>query len=111
SHYSLTSVLRSRRPPIPPLFPYTTVFRYGPSRPAGVDRVPDRRRDRHRRDVEGAPRVAGPWLVRGPLAPLRGRAGRGVRAAGERSEEHTSELQSRENLVCRLLLEKKKNLT
>src|SRR5436309_7200835 len=42
-----------------------------------------------------------------PRAP-RARAARGAR--GERSEEHTSELQSRENLVCRLLLEKKKRV-
>src|SRR5690606_41876073 len=55
-------------------------------------------------------------------APARGRSGRATRpspgtrlrgrrgAPGSRSEEHTSELQSRENLVCRLLLEKKKNI-
>src|SRR3712207_9180816 len=54
---------------------------------------------------------------RQPLRPATGMAGAGVggrrgagreRAAGERSEEHTSELQSRQYLVCRLLLEKKK---
>src|SRR5690606_39789871 len=41
-------------------------------------------------------------------APAAGRAGRAARHGDRRSEEHTSELQSRENLVCRLLLEKKK---
>src|SRR6266511_3517252 len=43
-------------------------------------------------------------------SPARGRRTRGVRAGSSRSEEHTSELQSRENLVCRLLLEKKKDI-
>src|SRR5690606_41621557 len=43
-----------------------------------------------------------PWPCRGPRRPLR---------PTRRSEEHTSELQSRENLVCRLLLEKKKKQT
>src|SRR5690606_38932555 len=51
------------------------------------------------------PPTAGPWAV----APYGARAGR-IRHAVPRSEEHTSELQSRENLVCRLLLEKKKEL-
>src|SRR5690606_41962429 len=48
-------------------------------------------------------------LVDGRVDDKRGSAGllRGVVALGQRSEEHTSELQSRENLVCRLLLEKK----
>src|SRR5206468_12391013 len=66
-------------------FPYTTLFRS-----AG------RRRDR----LSARPRSAGP--AAGPRSPL-------VRRRGARSEEHTSELQSRSDLVCRLLLEKKKN--
>src|SRR5580692_10924592 len=70
--------LMIRRPPRPTLFPYTTLFR---SR--GARRAPSRRRR--------SPRWARP--------ARRGRA----RA---RSEEHTSELQSQSNLVCRLLLEK-----
>src|SRR3712207_8508872 len=89
-----------RRPPRSTLFPYTTLFRSGPSRePGGVAGLP-------------------PVLVArrsGNAAPGEGRAGRGhrtapgVRVAGRgRSEEHTSELQSRQYLVCRLLLEKKK---
>src|SRR5690606_41655728 len=62
-----------------------------------------------------------PATLPAPVAPLAAREGRGVpravrlrrpepipHADGDRSEEHTSELQSRENLVCRLLLEKKK---
>src|SRR5690242_21774911 len=77
--------LMIRRPPRSTLFPYTTLFR---SRAAAVLR-------RKGRDV--------------------GRVVRGLRSVGDRegisaprSEEHTSELQSHVNLVCRLLLEKKK---
>src|SRR3712207_6929553 len=84
-----------RRPPRSTLFPYTTLFRSAGAEPLGELRlgesavlpgVPDQRPD----PVHGA------GLVR--------------RGAGrvERSEEHTSELQSRQYLVCRLLLEKKK---
>src|SRR2546426_5100949 len=82
-----------RRPPRSTLFPYTTLFRSrGLHRAAGrVDR--------------GAERRAGARIeaVRHPV--LIGVQHRGLR---ERSEEHTSELQSPCNLVCRLLLEKKK---
>src|SRR5436309_11654977 len=73
-----------RRPPRSTLFPYTTLFR-------------SRRRQR-------AERLA---ADRGQTITLH-RATRARRAPRVRSEEHTSELQSRENLVCRLLLEKKK---
>src|SRR5438477_4822719 len=81
--------------PLPPrstLFPYTTLFRSRPVRPrarrlhrcaGGSDRCVRRRRRRH-------------------AVPRRDRR------ATNRSEEHTSELQSHVNLVCRLLLEKKK---
>src|SRR5260370_23570678 len=72
--------LMIRRPPRSTLFPYTTLFRSQP---------------RRRR-----PGLAG----RGPGLLLRGDRQRRLR-----SEEHTSELQSHLNLVCRLLLEKKKN--
>src|SRR2546430_10155967 len=81
-----------RRPPRSTLFPYTTLFRSrGPH--SQNSRLPERR---HR------------------LGPSR-RVGRGRHRLGRggpfrpRSEEHTSELQSQSNLVCRLLLEKKKN--
>src|SRR5688572_31591426 len=73
-----------RRPPRSTLFPYTTLFR-SHQRP-------------HRRGPappNGRPDRAGARVAR------RGRV-------AERSEEHTSELQSQSNLVCRLLLEKKK---
>src|SRR2546429_4568187 len=82
-----------RRPPRSTLFPYTTLFR---SRQAeatliGRDGIADVQRFGDRLDV----------LVR--------EAESGKRAVRERSEEHTSELQSRLHLVCRLLLEKKNN--
>src|SRR5712675_3221847 len=70
--------LMIRRPPRSTLFPYTTLFRSARAAVGG--------------------RAA---------APVRG-AGRRVVASRSRSEEHTSELQSRLHLVCRLLLEKKK---
>src|SRR2546430_7392248 len=83
-----------RRPPRSTLFPYTTLFRSlpdvcGHEAPRPAPRVGDRRQ--WWRGAEGARR--GGQLLRRLLA---------------RSEEHTSELQSQSNLVCRLLLEKKK---
>src|SRR3712207_6853617 len=80
-----------RRPPRSTLFPYTTLFR---SRPAAGSRGPGGRRVRPHRGVA----VGGQVAARD--ARRRGRR--------PRSEEHTSELQSRQYLVCRLLLEKKK---
>src|SRR3712207_8718052 len=88
-----------RRPPRSTLFPYTTLFRSHPPHQHGVG------------DVPGG--IAGPVAVeerpgvgrRRPAgAPLEGVDDR----REQRSEEHTSELQSRQYLVCRLLLEKKK---
>src|SRR6266850_5840473 len=75
--------LMIRRPPRSTLFPYTTLFRSEPRR-KGICR-----RSR------GAPAATGD---------------RNAQPPGLRSEEHTSELQSPCNLVCRLLLEKKKNI-
>src|SRR5690606_41292404 len=107
SHHSPLSPLPPRRPPSSPLFPYTTLFRsehalasrgtghHGPARrvlPAAAafrQRRGARALHAHRRD-HLLPRPAN------------------LHGAGARSEEHTSELQSRENLVCRLLLAKKK---
>src|SRR2546422_3277088 len=77
-----------RRPPRSTLFPYTTLFR---------SRV--RRR--------GLPALVEPADAGG----LRDRRAGGARRHDERSEEHTSELQSRLHLVCRLLLEKKKKFS
>src|SRR5437870_7793030 len=90
------------RPPSSPLFPYTTLFRSQ----CGVHQAA-RRGAAPRLSGQDRPRRDG----RGPHAPRRSRwrGGRGVETAVERrSEEHTSELQSRGHLVCRLLLEKKK---
>src|SRR2546430_2882194 len=87
-----------RRPPRSTLFPYTTLFRSGPGRRGG-GRTPKEGGHRHGRG-------AGRQDHQGP-APR----GRPARSASERSEEHTSELQSQSNLVCRLLLEKKKKNT
>src|SRR3712207_7025907 len=87
-----------RRPPRSTLFPYTTLFRSREGR---------RRRGTTWSDcgtVRALPALQPAW--RRSYAPQRTEARCGV-AAG-RSEEHTSELQSRQYLVCRLLLEKKK---
>src|SRR2546427_7960778 len=86
-----------RRPPRSTLFPYTTLSR---SLVRHVDQIERRARGllAHRRD--GGDRIA-------HEAHLVGRSGR-RRRGGERSEKHTSELQSQAKLVCRLLLVKKK---
>src|SRR3712207_8416308 len=82
-----------RRPPRSTLFPYTTLFR-------------SRRFVRSRRPESNRNGLA--WAC-----PPAGAGGRAARSVGNdtrrRSEEHTSELQSRQYLVCRLLLEKKKH--
>src|SRR2546426_8279681 len=85
-----------RRPPRSTLFPYTTLFRSAASsflldRREGLERKRDRKR-KNSHPVEGL-RLPHPGPIHG----------------GDRSEEHTSELQSPCNLVCRLLLEKKTN--
>src|SRR5262249_58792643 len=95
-----------RRPPSSPLFPYTTLFRstLRPSRPRPRIRV---------RSSTNAFRGL-PGLRRVRAGPKGARAWRGGGAEDlwcARSEEHTSELQSLTNLVCRLLLEKKKYTT
>src|SRR2546422_7745108 len=86
-----------RRPPRSTLFPYTTLFR-SPRATGRADR--------------GARALVPPDVARrvGGSPPHRRRTDRGAarRPARRRSEEHTSELQSRLHLVCRLLLEKKK---
>src|SRR3712207_8650670 len=98
-----------RRPPRSTLLPYTTLFR-SPARPPA---------DQHR----GAPLGGGlPWedeATAGPQGPKPFRVRREdagvhvdeIRGGQRRSEEHTSELQSRQYLVCRLLLDKKKTST
>src|SRR3712207_8687140 len=85
-----------RRPPRSTLFPYTTLFRSRARGRGPPSRAPDPRNTGTRRRGEGR--------GRGELPA----EGRGVHPPPPRSEEHTSELQSRQYLVCRLLLEKKK---
>src|SRR5947209_15652997 len=84
------------------LFPYTTLFR---SRPFGPDRGVRTVDDRRGADGGGGPRS-------GRRSPRRASRGGRRRTSGPatRSEEHTSELQSRQYLVCRLLLEKKNSM-
>src|SRR2546428_8361108 len=89
-----------RRPPRSTLFPYTTLFRSrrdrGPPRRHGQERdTRDAQASDERRRRSPAPTVSTAGRHDGPVR-------------GQRSEEHTSELQSRSDLVCRLLLEKKK---
>src|SRR2546426_8595793 len=81
-----------RRPPRSTLFPYTTLFRSVPSGP-----------------VTYALPVLSSAIVPNGAPDTRLSANPGYRVTETRSEEHTSELQSPCNLVCRLLLEKKKN--
>src|SRR3712207_7413011 len=80
-----------RRPPRSTLFPYTTLFRSGAAAPVFA--------------LAASTTVSGStWgCCRERRSPVRTRS-----ASASRSEEHTSELQSRQYLVCRLLLEKKK---
>src|SRR3712207_7625773 len=86
-----------RRPPRSTLFPYTTLFR-------------SRQRRGQRHAFRGREDRVYPGQRQGGTRIDGADAGVGVRAAQEgRSEEHTSELQSRQYLVCRLLLEKKNN--
>src|SRR2546429_7396503 len=85
--------LMIRRPPRSTLFPYTTLFRSGSA--ALIEKLL----------AAGADANAARW--NGETALMIG--SRSGTVPGVRSEEHTSELQSRLHLVCRLLLEKKKN--
>src|SRR5436305_9205190 len=89
-----------RLPPASTLFPYTTLFRSPGEVPVG--------RPETRVRFPSPPLPLGPhaWLLHLQLADHPHAL---VEPAHERSEEHTSELQSRPHLVCRLLLEKKKH--
>src|SRR3712207_8048777 len=94
-----------RRPPRSTLFPYTTLFRSDGRRGphlAPRTRAGEARRQRQRPEsADAEPPHQAPVLLR-PARPDGG--------VEPRSEEHTSELQSRQYLVCRLLLEKKKQV-
>src|SRR3712207_8046942 len=91
-----------RRPPRSTLFPYTTLFRSPPLGPNNLlcpmHEFPCGKTRRNRIEIRDRDRPCS--FVRAPRSP-----------EVARSEEHTSELQSRQYLVCRLLLEKKKHMT
>src|SRR3712207_7910020 len=91
-----------RRPPRSTLFPYTTLFRSAAGRLGGREGQPGQAQRQ-----PGVP-LAAELAHRVRVPGLRG-ARQAQRLRDARSEEHTSELQSRQYLVCRLLLEKKKN--
>src|SRR5256885_5762085 len=95
-----------RRPPRSTLFPYTTLFRSGPTRVRSAPPVEPMSRPEPLPEHDLEELLGGRLLALvGGLAVLVGLAF----LVALRSEEHTSELQSPCNLVCRLLLEKKKN--
>src|SRR5688572_31749541 len=94
------------RPPLSTLFPYTTLFRFYSGTIANGAEVYNATRGaaeklNHLSVSQGKERTEVPRLHAGDIGCV----------AKLRSEEHTSELQSQSNLVCRLLLEKKKNKT
>src|SRR2546430_12173366 len=93
-----------RRPPRSTLFPYTTLFRSNarPARPPLIPRTTCRFESNVHRWFCNSPRVGPRWWIRYTY-----RAPSHSHVEQSRSEEHTSELQSQSNLVCRLLLEKK----
>src|SRR3712207_8255198 len=100
-----------RRPPRSTLFPYTTLFR-SQTRPARPDQL-DAAHEKDLREQRGAERDIEqdrPAAQGRPDDGLEGELDCEQRQRDQegRSEEHTSELQSRQYLVCRLLLEKKK---
>src|SRR2546430_10953007 len=98
-----------RRPPRSTPFPYTTLFRSGAGNGPGQALQPGLQ---HVKVTSRAVLTRPLQPDRIPPRPRHGdRPHRPVVLAGPRSEEHTSELQSQSNLVCRLLLEKKKNTT
>src|SRR3712207_8074510 len=91
-----------RRPPRSTLFPYTTLFR-SRGQPGGAAR---------QQPPPGVQPAVGLEVAQLGAVPAQvGREGGEELLQGVRSEEHTSELQSRQYLVCRLLLEKKKKMT
>src|SRR5258708_31577504 len=87
-----------RRPPRSTLFPYTTLFRSPISK--------KKKKGKKYPPIYALNSVPSP-IHSSPQSPLN----HAVRRSSQRSEEHTSELQSPDHLVCRLLLEKKKTIT
>src|SRR5699024_11614639 len=105
-HYSCVFFLRQPRPPRSTLFPYTTLFRSNPQRLAELEDLLGGQvetlmstEENIAKVIQDADVAIGSVLIPGRRAPIL-----------VRSEEHTSELQSRFDLVCRLLLEKKKTV-
>src|SRR5256885_3145098 len=100
-----------RRPPISTLFPYTTLFRSRAHAQLGLTLVAAGQQDEGINELETAVRLAQKnRRFQANLGWAYGVSGRTADARRIlRSEEHTSELQSPCNLVCRLLLEKKNN--
>src|SRR2546430_11613065 len=92
--------LMIRRPPRSTLFPYTTLFR-------SLSRIPEDRRELVKKLATGVA-FAVPLVASWDM--MQAAAGNTALGATNRSEEHTSELQSQSNLVCRLLLEKKRQV-
>src|SRR3712207_7052703 len=86
-----------RRPPRSTLFPYTTLFRSGRRVPA--------------MDFAGGFEIFAAFVALMLIGVIHGVYSRSGNGIGFRSEEHTSELQSRQYLVCRLLLEKKMKMS
>src|SRR4051812_50000835 len=93
-----------RRPPRSTLFPYTTLFRSAVHEPLS-DRINDLSRTGDDRDERVVTRDSAALIAESRVTT---RSSRTSPVRDRRSEEHTSELQSHVNLVCRLLLEKKK---
>src|SRR5690606_41496705 len=101
--WTLALILVAQRPPRPPLFPYTTLFRSDAIVPASI-RTPDPLDlPESMTEVDALAKIRD---IADRNKVFRSFIGQGYHGT-HRSEEHTSELQSRENLVCRLLLENK----
>src|SRR3712207_7827478 len=99
-----------RRPPRSTLFPYTTLFRSGVAPEIEAELLSADHAGHHRADMQPATH----FPAGGPAPSRLDQRKRAPQAGHDRilmrSEEHTSELQSRQYLVCRLLLEKKKRI-
>src|SRR5690606_41585960 len=95
------STFLRRLPPKSTLFPYTTLFRSSGDHPRSILKL----NGCHSQDTQPCADYRAIALIDGGIAAEHGQH---ATLDFERSEEHTSELQLRENLVCRLLLEKKK---
>src|SRR3712207_7016392 len=96
-----------RRPPRSTLFPYTTLFRsiFLPRNTARPETVSSAAQEPTKTEIGSSRRAASPAVASCDRSP------HSAANRTPRSEEHTSELQSRQYLVCRLLLEKKKKTT